>query len=162
MRGGEVVGSDGVTWSVWRRWLPWRRALGLREVWYSSTSDTADQNATSENESPPDPKNPVAKAALLVLGAVLWLVITGGKAVLIALAVVLVVVASTLDLILQLLVLPFVLLARLGGLARWPVQVERAHLHVRTEHARGYAAAGALRDELAAQIRTGSPALRPS
>ncbi len=157
----RVVGPDGVAWTVRRRWFAWRRALGLREVWYSSTANSATSDSDSGSDSKPDTErgNPVARAALTVVGLALWLIITGGKAVLIAIAVVLVVIASTVDLALQILVLPVAVAARLAGIARWPVQVERDNLHVRTEHARTYGAAAALRDELVAQIRAGSPPL---
>ena len=148
MRGrSRVVGPDGVAWTVWRRWFAWRRALGLREVWFSSTATSDEQD--------PQPEQADHPLLLRVLGIVLWLVIGAGKAVLIAVAVVLVVAASTVDIVLQLLVLPVVVLARVAGLASWPVQIERANLHVRTEHARGFAEAGALRDGLVAQIRAG-------
>jgi hypothetical protein len=100
--------------------------------------------------------NPVVHAILVVLAAAVWLVIQAGKAVLIVLAAIIVVALSVADLVLQLLVMPFVLLARLCGLMRWPVQIEREKRHFRTEHARGFGAAAALRDELALRIERGA------
>ena len=60
------------------------------------------------------------------------------------------------NLVLQLLVLPFVVLARIIGLSRWPVQIDRQYAHFRTEHAADYASAATLRDDLAAQLRAGT------
>lgn len=65
-------------------------------------------------------------------------------------------VASLLDLAVQLVALPFVLLARLVRLAAWPVQVDREDKHVRTVRVKGFAAAAALRDAQVAQVREGS------
>ena len=78
-----------------------------------------------------------------------------GKAVLILIAAVLAITLSLGDLILQLLVMPFVLLARALGVMRWPVQVEREHRFVRTEFADGFDATAALRDDLSAKIQRG-------
>ena len=53
-------------------------------------------------------------------------------------------------LILQLLVMPFVLLARACGVMQWPVHVDREHIHrfVRTEVADAFDAAAVLCDDL--------------
>jgi len=62
---------------------------------------------------------------------------------------------SMTDLVLQCVVMPFVMLARMCGVMRWPVQVERENRYVRTEFADGFDAATALRDNLSAQIQRG-------
>ncbi len=62
---------------------------------------------------------------------------------------------SLADLILQLLVMPFVLLARACGVMRWPVQVDRERQFVRTAFADGFDAAAILRDDLSTQIQRG-------
>lgn len=152
----EVTAADGSTWTVRRRWYPWRRALSLQAIWYSTTSDDdkpSDTNTTS-SESDDSSGNPVLHAIFVIVAAIVWLVIQAGKAALILLAVVIVVVVSTVDLVLQLLVMPFVLLARACGVMRWPVQINREKVHFRTEHARGFSAAAALRDKLGVQIQT--------
>ena len=92
----------------------------------------------------------------------LWLVITAGKAVLIALAAVVAIILSFADLVLQLLVMPFVLLARVCGVMRWPVQVDRDHQFVRTQFADGFDAAAALREDLITQIQRGELSQIPS
>jgi hypothetical protein len=131
---------------VRRRWFPWRRALSLRTLWHSTPDEPAEEASESAG-----PSNPV----LAVIGVLLWLVITAGKAALILLAAVVAILLSMTDLVLQLLVLPFVLLARACGVMRWPVQVEREHRFVRTEFADGFDSAATLRDELSAQIQRG-------
>jgi hypothetical protein len=144
----RVTGPDGEAWTVRRRWFPWRRALSLRALWHSTPDgDKPDEAATDST----GPTNPV----LAVVGVVLWLLITAGKAALIVLAATIAIVLSVSDLILQLLVMPFVLLARACGMLAWPVQVEREHQFVRTEFADGFDAAAALRDDLSAQIQRG-------
>jgi hypothetical protein len=92
---------------------------------------------------------------LTAIGMLLWLIITAGKALFILITAVVVVVLSLSDLILQLLVMPFVLVARACGVMRWPVQIDRNKLYFRTDHADGFNAAAALRDDLTAQIQRG-------
>ena len=87
--------------------------------------------------------------------------ITAGKAGFILLVAVIAIALSATDLILQLLVMPFVLLARACGVLRWPVQVEREHRYVRTEFADGFDKAAALRDELSEQIQRGELVAEP-
>ncbi|HEX2284990.1 MAG TPA: hypothetical protein VHI10_09225 [Mycobacterium sp.] len=154
----RVTAPDGSAWTVRRRWYPWRRALSLQAIWHSTTDGddkTADTTTASSDASEPSSGNPIVHALLIVLGAVLWLIIQGGKAALILLAAIVVVVLSVTDLILQLLVMPVVLLARACGVMRWPVQIDRNKQHFRTEHADGFSAAAALRDDLATQIQRG-------
>jgi hypothetical protein len=148
----RVIGPDGKVWTVRRRWFPWRRALSLRALWHSTPDAPAEEPSESTG-----PVNPV----LAVIGVLLWLVIMAGKAALILLAALVAIVLSVTDLLLQLLVMPFVLLGRACGVMRWPVQVEREHRFVRTEFADGFDAAAALRDELSAQIQHGELVAEP-
>lgn len=150
----RVTGPDGTSWTVRRRWFPWRRALSLRTLWHSTPD--GDKPAEEPSEST-GPTNPV----LAVIGVLLWLVITAGKAVFILLVAVVAIALSAIDLVLQLLVMPFVLLARACGVLRWPVQVEREHQFVRTEFADGFDAAAALRDDLSTQIQRGEMPAEP-
>jgi hypothetical protein len=152
----RVTGPDGKTWTVRRRWFPWRRALSLRALWLSTPdSDMPDDDATRTEST--ESGNPV----LAVIGVLLWLVITAGKAALILLAAVVAIVLSVTDLVLQLGVMPFVLIARACGVMRWPVQVEREHQFVRTEFADGFEAAAVLREDLSAQIQRGELVAEP-
>ena len=143
----RVTGPDGKAWTVRRRWFPWRRALSLRALWHS----TPDEPTKEESTESTGPTNPV----LAVIGVLLWLVITAGKAVLILLAAVVAIALSVTDLVLQLFVMPFVLLARAFGVMRWPVQIERENQFVRTEFADGFDAAAVLHDDLSTQIQRG-------
>jgi hypothetical protein len=157
----RVIDPDSTAWTVRRRWLPWRRALSLRSLWHS----------TPDNDKPDEPKpsepnatesgNLFLTIVLGTIGGLIWLVITAGKAVLILLAAGIAIALSVTDLILQLLVMPFVLLARASGVMRWPVEIERDHRFVRTEFAAGFDAAAALRDELSTQIQRGELATEP-
>jgi hypothetical protein len=152
----RVTDPDGKAWMVRRRWFPWRRALSLRSIWHSMPDgDKSDADTKAESTETESSGNPVLNAILTIIGLLLWLVITAGKAVLIVLAAVVVITLSLADLILQLLVMPFVLLARVCGAMRWPVQVERDNQFVRTEFADGFDAAAALRDGLSTQIQRG-------
>jgi hypothetical protein len=81
--------------------------------------------------------------------------------VLILLAAVVAITLSVTDLILQLIVMPFVLLARACGVMRWPVQVDREHQFVRTAFADGYDAAAVLRDGLSTTIQRGELTAEP-
>jgi Flp pilus assembly protein TadB len=161
----RVAGPDGKTWTVRRRWFPWRRALSLRTLWHSTPDgDKADDDATPTEGAAKSEKsgNLFATIVLGTIGGLLWLVITAGKAALILLAAVVAIVLSVTDLVLQLLVMPFVLLARACGVMRWPVQVEREHQFVRTEFADGFDAAAALRDDLSTQIQRGDLVAEPA
>lgn len=152
MAGISVTGSDGVTWTVRRRWLPWRGPVSFREMWYSPDKEpTTEDSPTTE-----DPPSAALRFLQLTVGVVLWLIIAAGKAVLIALAAVFLGSVWLINLALQLLALPFVVLARVVGLARWPVQIDRQYTHFRTEHAPSLQAAATLRDDLAAQVTHGT------
>jgi hypothetical protein len=160
----RVTDPDGKAWTVRRRWFPWRRALSLRSIWHSTQDGDKpgeDTNAKAESAESESSGNPVLKAILTIVGLLLWLVITGGKAVLIVLAAVVAITLSLADLILQLLAMPFVLLARVCGVMRWPVQLEREHQFVRTEFADGFDAAAVLRDDLSTQIQRGELIAEP-
>lgn len=151
-----MTGPDGKAWTVRRRWFPWRRALSLRSLWHSTPDgDKPAEHANPSTEESTESGNPVVNGLLATIGVLLWILITAGKAVLIALAAVIAIALSAADLILQLLVMPFVLLARAAGVMRWPVQVDREHRFVRTEFADGFDAAAALRDDLSGRIQRG-------
>jgi hypothetical protein len=150
----RVTDPDGKAWTVGRRWFPWRRALSLRTIWHSTPDgDKPDEDANAETAQSESSGNPVFNALLATIGELLWILITAGKAVLILLAAVIAITLSAADLILQLLVMPFVLLARACGAMRWPVQVDREHQFVRTEFADD--AATVLRNDLSTQIQRG-------
>jgi hypothetical protein len=158
----RVTAPDGSTWTVRRRWFPWRRALSLQAIWHGIPDDKPSDTTATSTDDPESPGNPIVHAILVGLAAVIWLVIQAGKAALIALAALIAVTLSLADLMLQLLVMPFVLLARAFGVMQWPVQIEREKKHFRTEHADGFDAAATLRDELAAQIQSGALAPEPA
>jgi hypothetical protein len=157
----RVTDPDGKTWTVRRRWFPWRRALSLRSLWHSTPDDEKPDAEQAPAADSSKSGNLFLTVVLGTIGMLLWLVITAGKAVLILLAATLAVVLSMADLVLQLLVMPFVLLARAGGVMRWPVQVEREHQFVRTEYADGFDAAALLRDGLSTQIQRGELPAEP-
>ena len=162
----RVTEPNGKAWTVRRRWFPWRRALSLRSLWHSTPDgDKPAEEPSTEEAAPKKSGNIVLTVVLGTIGMLIWVVITAGKAVLILLAAVLAITLSLADLLLQLLVMPFVLLARTFGAMRWPVQVEREHQFVRTEFADGFDAATALRDDLTTQIQRGelvADAVKPS
>jgi hypothetical protein len=144
-----VTDPDGKVWTVRRRWFPWRRALSLRALWHNTPNGDKPDNDAKPSES--SDLHPV----LAFIGVLVWLLITAGKAVLIVLAAVVAITLSLTDLILQLIVMPFVLLASACGVMRWPVQVDREHQFVRTELADGYDAAAVLREGLSTKIQRG-------
>jgi hypothetical protein len=158
----RVTAPDGSTWTVRRRWYPWRRALGLHAIWHGIPDNKPSEATSTDSDDSTSSRNPVVNAFLVVLGALIWLVMQAGKAVIIAVVALIVVVLSLGDLVLQLLVMPFVLLARAFGVMRWPVQIEREKKHLRTEHADGFDAAAALCDDLAAKIQSGALAPEPA
>jgi hypothetical protein len=157
----RVTAPDGSTWTVRRRWYPWRRALGLQAIWHGIPDSKPSETSTGSTDATSS-RNPIVRGILVVLGALIWLVMQAGKAVIIAVVALVVVVLSLADLILQLLVMPFVLLARAFGVMRWPVQIEREKKHFRTEHADGFDAAADLCDDLAARIQSGALAPEPA
>lgn len=159
----QVTDPNGTAWTVRRRWFPWRRALSLRSLWHSTPDGekTAEEPSSEETSKPRESGNLFLTIVLGTIGGLLWLIITAGKAVLILLAAVLAITLSLADLVLQLVVMPFVLLARVSGVMRWPVQVEREHQFVRTEFADGFDAAAALRDDLSTQIQRGELIAEP-
>jgi hypothetical protein len=128
----KVTDPDGVQWRVWRRWYPWRRWVTLPDI----------GRAVGEASGfGPDDRGDDTFGCLLLV--VLLPLLALGLA------------ASLLDLVGQLLVLPFVLLGRIFGMLSWPVQVDRDNKHVRTHRVRGFGPAASLRTALAEQIRAG-------
>ncbi|WP_204807712.1 hypothetical protein [Mycobacterium riyadhense] len=164
----RVIDPDGKAFTVRRRWFPWRRALSLTAIWYSTSGEEDDTSggdakpATAESGDSESSGNAAVHAIFVVLSATVWLIAQAGKVVLIVLAAIIVVVLSVADLVVQLVVMPFTLLARAAGVMRWPVQIDREKQHFRTVYARGFTAAAALRDELAARIQRGELEPDPS
>ena len=157
-----MTGPDGTAWTVRRRWFPWRRALSLRSLWHSTPDGDKPDAEQPPKAQRSESGNLFLTIVLGTIGGLLWLVITAGKAVLILLAATIAIALSATDLVLQLLVMPFVLLARACGVLRWPVQIERDHQFVRTEFADGFDAAAALRDDLSTQIQRGELTAEPT
>lgn len=156
-----MTDPDGKAWTVRRRWFPWRRALSLRALWHSTPDGAKPAEETPSETESTESGNPVVNGILAIIGVLLWVAINVGKAVFILLAAVIAITLSATDLILQLVVMPFVLLARTCGMTRWPVQVEREHQFVRTEFADGFDSAANLRDDLCAQIQRGELVAEP-
>jgi len=131
----QVLDPAGVHWRVHRRWYPWRRALSFREAWSSSPSEPPAEGeppaATEESSDEGLPRNVVLRVALLV-------------------------VVSLLELALELALMPFVVLLRLVGAARWPVEIVRQGKHFATKYAQDPGGAATLRDTLAAQLEAGT------
>lgn len=150
----RIQGPDGATWTVRRRWLPWRRPISLREMLHSPSAPSGGAGDVLPDDEASEP-GLVLQVLQLTVGVVLWLAIGAGKLILYTLAVVLVLVIWLLDAGLQLVVLPIMLIARVAGLARWPVQIEREYKHIRTDYADGFGAAESLREDLSAQVAAG-------
>ena len=72
-------------------------------------------------------------------------------------AAVLFVALSLLEFVLELAVLPIVMVLRLVGAARWPVDIARQGKHLATEYAAAPGEAAALQDELIARLEAGLP-----
>ena len=151
----RLVAPDGATWTVRRRWLPWRRPISLREMMQSPSDPSSEGTDAAPLEENAEP-GIALRILQLTVGVVLWLIIGAGKLIFYTLAVVLVLVIWLLDTALQLVVLPAMLIARATGVARWPVQVEREYKHVRTEYADGFTAAETLRADLSGQVEAGA------
>ncbi|MFC4946779.1 hypothetical protein [Pseudonocardia sp. GCM10023141] len=134
----KVTDPDGVEWRVWRRWYAWRRWVTLRDVWKALPgTGGGDNNGSSSSD-----LDFILAIPFLLIAAV-------GLAV------------TVVDLAVQLVVLPFVLLLRLVRLMAWPVQLDRNDKHFRTLRVKGFGAAATLRDEQVAQVRDGTLAGRP-
>ena len=157
----QVVDPEGVHWRVHRRWYPWRRALSFREAWSSSPSEpSADGEAPATTEESADdglPRNVVLRVLLLVMAGLVWLLWGAAKVLFYTAVVILFVVASLLELALELVVMPFVMLLRLVGAGRWPVEIARQGKHFATKYAPDPTGAATLRDSLAAQLEGGLP-----
>ncbi|WP_029117235.1 hypothetical protein [Mycobacterium sp. URHB0044] len=159
MAAREVVDPAGIRWNVRRRWYAWHRLLSFRETLSNSPSEPAEPapDAPADEESADSglPRNVVLKVLLIVLAGLVWVLLGVGKILMYSAAIVLFVVLSLAELVLELLAMPVVLLLRLLGVARWPVQINRQGKHFATRYADGLASASALRDEVAGQIELG-------
>ncbi|WP_319452736.1 MULTISPECIES: hypothetical protein [unclassified Mycobacterium] len=153
----QVLDPAGVQWRVHRRWYPWRRALSFREAWSSSPSEPAAEGEPPATSEEGLPRNVVLRVVLLVLAGLVWVVWGAAKVLFYAVVIVLFVVVSLLELALELVVMPFIVLLRLVGTARWPVEIARQGKHFATKYAQDPAGAATLRDTLAAQIEGGTP-----
>lgn len=141
MARAKVTDPGGAQWRVWRRWYAWRRWVTLGDIWRAIPGTSGD-GRYSGGDPISDFIGFIIAIPFLVLGAV-GLVVT------------------LVDLVAQLIALPFVLLARLLGLTTWPVQLDQAHKHIRTDRVRGFGRAGDLRDQLVVEVREGRIAGRP-
>jgi len=155
---GEVVDPAGVRWRVRRQWYPWRRRASLIDAWHSSPDQPANSEAATEDSESSDaglPKNFLLKAILIAVAFIVWAVAGIGKVLLYSVLALLFVAVSLIELLAELVVMPIVLLLRVLGAARWPVQINRKGEHVATRYADDFAAATALRDEVAGRIEAG-------
>jgi hypothetical protein len=158
MAAGEVVDPAGVRWRVRRQWYPWRRRVSVIEAWHSSPDEPSESaDATPEDESSDTalPKNFLLKAFLIAVAFMVWVVLGIGKILLYAVGALLFVVVSLIELVAELVAMPIVLLLRLLGAARWPVQISRKGEHFATRYADDFAAAATLRDDVAGRIELG-------
>ncbi len=157
MAAREVVDPAGIQWNVRRRWYPWHRMLSFRETLSNSPGDPAEPAPDADESADSElPRNFVLKVLLIALAGIVWVLLGVGKLLVYSAAIVLFVVLSLAELALELIVLPLVLVLRLLGVARWPVQINRQGKHFATRYADDLAAASALRDEVAGQIELGS------
>lgn len=148
----------GVRWRVRRQWYPWRRRVSLLDAWNTSPDEPAQSDeAAAETESADStlPKNFLLKAILIAVAFIVWAVVGIGKVLLYSVGALLFVAVSLIELTAELIAMPIVLLLRLLGAARWPVQVSRKGEHVATRYADGFAAAATLRDDVAGGIEVG-------
>jgi hypothetical protein len=128
----QVVDPAGVHWRVRRRWYPWRRALPLRDTWNGS------------------------------LAAIVWVGWGALKVLAYPAAALLFVAASLVELVLELAIMPFVLLLRLVGATRWPVEIARQGKHFTTKYAPDLAEATTFQDDLVARLESGMPPEQPA
>jgi hypothetical protein len=152
------VDPAGVRWRVRRQWYPWRRRASLIEAWNSSPDEPAESAETTPEGEPSDsslPRNFLLKAILVTVAFIVWAVVGIGKVLLYSVGALLFIAVSLIELVAELVVMPIVLLLRLLGAARWPVQINRQGEHFATRYAGDFAAATALRDEVAGQIEVG-------
>ena len=162
MAAGEVVDPAGVRWRVRRQWYPWRRRVSVIDTWKSSPDEPSEsEEATPEVESSDTaspaamPKNFLLKAILIAVAFVVWVVMGIGKILLYSVGALLFVVVSLIELVAELIAMPIVLLLRLLGAARWPIQISRKGEHFATRYADDFAAAATLRDDVAGRIELG-------
>jgi hypothetical protein len=155
---GEVVDPAGVRWRVRRQWYPWRRRASLIDAWNSSPAEPAETEETTPESKSSDsglPKNFLLKAILIAVAFIVWAVVGIGKVLLYSVLALLFVAASLIELVAELIAMPIVLLLRLLGAARWPVQISRKGEHFATRYADDFATATALRDDVAGRIEAG-------
>lgn len=155
MAAGDVVDPAGVRWRVRRQWYPWRRRASLIEAWNSSPDEPAETTPEGEPSDSSLPRNFLLKAILITVAFIVWAVVGIGKVLLYSVGALLFIAVSLIELAAELVVMPIVLLLRLLGAARWPVQINRKGEHFATRYAGDFAAATALRDEVAGQIEVG-------
>ncbi len=155
--GSSVVDPDGVQWTVRRRWYPWRRALSLRGLWSATPGKKADTDADAATDAEESslPRNFPLKAFFIVAAAIVWVVYSVGKLLFYTVVVLLFLVGSVIELLLELAAMPIMLLSRLIGQGRWPVEIGRQGEHFGTRHAGDFAAAGELRDAMITEIERG-------
>ncbi|WP_149370264.1 hypothetical protein [Mycolicibacterium sp. P9-64] len=159
MAAGDVVDPAGVRWRVRRQWYPWRRRASLIEAWNSSPDEQAEPGETTQDPESSGtglPKNFLLKAILIAVAFIVWAVVGIAKVLLYSVLALLFVTASLIELAAELIVMPIVLLLRLVGAARWPVQISRKGEHFDTRYADDFAAAAALRDDVTGLIEAGS------
>lgn len=140
----KVTDLDGAEWRVWRRWYVWRRRVTMRDVWRALPGTSGDgRSGSTGGDSISDFIEFVIALPFLLIAAVGLVV-------------------SLVDLVFQLIALPFALVSRLVRLTSWPVQLDRADKHVRTDRVKGFGRAGAHRDAMVVEVREGRVAGRPS
>lgn len=141
-----------------RQWYPWRRRASLIDAWQSSPDEpVGSEETTAESETSDSglPKNFLLKAILIAVAFIVWATVGVGKVLLYSVLALLFVAVSLMELLAELVVMPVVLMLRLLGAARWPVRITRKGEHVATRYADDFAAATALRDEVAGRIEAG-------
>ncbi|MGV0815821.1 hypothetical protein ABQF34_28045 [Mycolicibacterium boenickei] len=148
----RVKGPDGNSWTVRRRWFPWRPALLLTKLWLSIPDDDKTPETIGAMRHESKSSDVSTEFAISVVLQPITALIELGRFMLL----ILVLVISLMDLAIQLLVMPAVLLARTLGVIGWPVQIDLEKRHFHTARASGFGAAAVLRDELASIIRQGA------
>jgi hypothetical protein len=153
-----------VHWRVRTRWYPWRRALSLRDTWNGSPAQPEAEAAPAPEESADSglPKNLLLRVLLIVLAGIVWVAMGLGKVLFYSVGALLFVAASLVELVLELALMPFALLLRLFGAARWPVEIARQGKHFTTEYAEDLDGAATLADELVTRLESGNPPQAPA
>ncbi|MDT5324817.1 MAG: hypothetical protein QOF25_1969 [Mycobacterium sp.] len=89
------------------------------------SGETAPEAEAGESSDSGLPRNFLLKAILICLAGIVWIVLGIGKVLLYSVAALLFVAISLVELVGELIAMPIVLLLRLLGAARWPVQINR-------------------------------------